>query len=189
MVYQNVRNLLHTAYKMIAGSGEVVVSRSKRNTKQGFACRYPALLRRLRYYLDKGWLPWQGSLPTMVAVMERGISINGRPWPKGSTCMYTRDIHENAGIRRMGRIVKYFGFYREHEGPVYVVVREHKVVRHQGVMLVVEERYTDEDVVHIDCLLLLYHYAPYYNENNPAIRCCLPVAPAYPLAMDSDMVD
>ena len=121
--------------------------------------------------------------------MHRGVSINGREWPGGSCCRYTRDLSGNRGqgAIHMGTIVEYYTFYGAHHGPVFVLLREHNVVSAHGVMSVVKAACQAEHVVHIDNLLFLLHLAPYFNED-PDFKCCLPVATAHPLSLD-EMLD
>ena len=190
MVYQCVTWYTNGIPNMrqCTGSGAVTVQHSRRNTKKRYTSRFPALVTRLTYYIRKQWLPWS-NVPSRVGVMGRGVTINGREWRRGSFCRYTRDFSGNRGqgATRMGAVVEYYTFYGDNSGQVFVLIREHNVVSTQGVMFVVDAAYQAEHVVHIDNLLFLLHLAPYFNDD-PNLKCCLPVATAHPLSLD-DMLD
>jgi hypothetical protein len=170
-----------------SGSGAVDVAISRRNTKKKYTSRYRQLVTRLQYYIRGRLVPWE-SVPRKVGVMAWGVRINGRAWPHGSCCQYTRDIHGDNRIYHMSTIVEYYAFYGEHAGPVFVKIREHDIVSRDGVMVVVDACHINEHVVHIDCLIALFHMAPHFN-NEATLQCCLPVAKAYPLVLDNDMLD
>ena len=82
----------------------------------------------------------------------------------------------------MGKIVLYFTF--ENELPTFVLIDSHNVTDQKGVMYVVDVERSDRHVVHIDCLTFLYHLAPFNVGENPAFKCALPVAPAYPSSLN-----
>ena len=155
---------------------------SRRNTKSKFTARNPILLGTVNEYINQRALSWR-SVPQRVGVMLMGVSINGRPWPKGSCCRFTRDYVGSGATIHTGVIKEYYSFYGEHKGPVFVKVQKLNVVSSRGVMFVVDAHSISTHVVHIDNLLFLYHLAPHYNDN-AALKCCLPVATAHPLALD-----
>ena len=163
------------------GSGVVVIKPSRRNRKKKHTADWPKLRARLLAYIRMGWLKAQ-PIPKTVFVMRMGVKINGRPWPGGSFCQYTKDTRDNRGQGHLGKIVLYFTF--ENELPAFVLIDAHHVTDQKGVMYVVNAERSDRHVVHIDCLTFLYHLAPFNVGENPAFKCALPVAPAYPSSLN-----
>ena len=131
------------------GSGVVAIKPSRRNRKKKHTKNWPKLGARLQAYIRMGWLPNQ-PIPKIVFVMRMGVKINGRPWPGGSFCQYTKDTRANRGQGHMGKIVSYFTF--ENELPTFVLIDAHHVTDQKGVMYVVNVERYDQHVVHIDCL-------------------------------------
>ena len=89
-----------------------------------------------------GWLARQ-PIPSTVYVMRIGVKINGRDWPGGSFCRYTRDTRANRGNTHMGKIVLYYTF--ENGLPTFVLIDSHHIKEQKGVMLVVDTVRSDQD--------------------------------------------
>jgi hypothetical protein len=163
------------------GSGVVTITPSRRNRKRNPTANWPKLRARLAAYMRMGWLARQ-PIPSTVYVMRIGVKINGRDWPGGSFCRYTRDTRANRGNTHMGKIVLYYTF--ENGLPTFVLIDSHHIKEQKGVMFVVDTIRSDQHVVHIDCLTFLYHLAPINVGDDPAVKCALPVAPAYPTSLN-----
>jgi ribosomal protein L35 len=160
--------------KTVAGSGEI---RYKKHSRSHSNPKYEhRKLRRLRQKVE-AYVAQMGVQdfvpPRRVLSLTSGISFNGKPWKKGTGCLFYLDDDARSQRKpRVGQVKRFLALDIDDNEEFFVEIEEHKVIRWQRTVAIVDmSRPTRTRVTHAGHIVSLAAYAKYWVPQFVQYKC------------------
>ena len=165
-----------------AGSGELKYTlHSRSHTKPSYS---DATFRTLRQVVANYVRQMQienFETPERILSLTSGISFNGKPWGRGSGCLFFLDDDARGMVHpHVGTVQRFLALEVDGEEQFFVEIAENKVLRWQRSVAVVDmSRPVRSRFTHAGHVVSLATYADYWQPQYTQYKCVVRVADTY----------